>query len=495
MSTNGSHIETGITGLDNILSGGLTPNRLYLVEGDPGSGKTTLALQFLLAGIRRGESCMFVTLSESKEELCASAESHGWNLDGINILEIIASEDSLKQDSRYTMYHPSEVELGETIKTVLAEAERIKPARLVFDSLSELRLLAENPLRYRRQILAFKQYFARRQSTVLLIDDKSGQERDMHLHSLAHGVISLDRKTAEYGSMRRRLQVSKLRGRAFSEGFHDYIIRRGGIELFPRLVAAAHRTPYQHQDIKSGLDTLDALLGGGLAKGTSTLIMGAAGTGKSSLATQYARVIAASGQHASIFLFDEAISTFKQRSASLGIEVESLITQGMLSVQQVDPAELAPGEFAHAVRQAVDRQHTQLVVIDSLNGYLNAMPSDHFLTLHMHELLTYLNQQGVTTLLLMAQNGLIGTDTRSPIDASYIADTVMLLRYFEAVGEVRQAISVIKKRTGRHERSIRELKLDHGIVVGPPLSDFHGILQGAPQLISHGLERGHESKQ
>src|SRR3569623_549176 len=460
MSTYGSHIETGITGLDNILSGGLTANRLYLVEGDPGSGKTTLALQFLLAGIRRGESCMFVTMSESKEELYASAESHGWNLDGINELEIIASEDRLKQDSRYTKYHPSEVELGETIKTVLAEAERIKPPRLVFDSLSELRLLAENPLRYRRQILAFKQYFSRRQSTVLLIDDKSGQERDMHLHSLAHGVISLDRKTAEYGSMRRRLQVGKLRGRAFSEGFHDYVIRRGG-----------------------------------LAKGTSTLIMGAAGTGKSALATQYARVIAASGQHASIFLFDEAITTFKQRSASLGIDVEDLINEGRLNVQQVDPAELAPGEFAHAVRQAVDQQHTQLVVIDSLNGYLNAMPSDRFLTLHMHELLTYLNQQGVTTLLLMAQNGLIGTDTRSPIDASYIADTVMLLRYFEAFGEVRQAISVIKKRTGRHERSIRELKLDHGIVVGPPLRDFHGILQGAPQFISHGLERDLEHKQ
>src|SRR3569832_396504 len=390
MSTNGSHIETGITGLDKILSGGLTPNRLYLVEGDPGSGKTTLALQFLLAGIRRGESCMFVTLSESKEELYASAESHGWNLDGINVLEIIASED---------------------------------------------------------------------------------------------------------GSMRRRLQVCKLRGRSFSEGFHDYVIRRGGIELFPRLIAAAHRTPYDHQDIKSGLDSLDLLLGGGLAKGTSTLIMGAAGTGKSSLATQYARVIAASGQHASIFLFDEAITTFKQRSANLGIDVENLINEGMLNVQQVDPAELAPGEFAHAVRQAVDQQHTQLVVIDSLNGYLNAMPSDRFLTLHMHELLTYLNQLGVTTLLLMAQNGLIGTDTRSPIDASYIADTVMLLRYFEAFGEVRQAISVIKKRTGRHERSIRELKLDHGIVVGPPLRDFHGILQGAPQFISHGLERDLEHKQ
>src|SRR3569833_1420795 len=488
MSTNGSHIETGITGLDKILSGGRTPNRLYLVEGDPGSGKTTLALQFLLAGIRRGESCMFVTLSESKEELYASAESQGWNLDGINVLEIIASEDSLKQDSRYTMYHPSEGELGETIKTVLAEAERIKPTRLVFDSLSELRLLAENPLRYRRQILAFKQYFSRRQSTVLLIDDKRGQERDMHLHSLAHGVISLDRKTAEYGSMRRRLQVGKLRGRSFSEGFHDYVIRRGGIELFPRLIAAALCSFFDHQDIKSGLDSLDLLLGGGLAKGTSTLIMGAAGTGKSSLATQYARVIAASGQHASIFLYDEAITTFKQRSANLGIDVESLINEGMLNVQQVDPAELAPGEFAHAVRQAVDQQLTLLVVIDSLNGYLIAMPCDRFLTLHMHELLTYLNQQGVTTLLLMTQYGIIGGDTRAPVDASYLADTVLLLRYFAAFGEVRQALSVIKKRTGRHERSIRELHFQNGISVGKPLKNFRGVLNGLAQYIGPSLQ-------
>ncbi len=477
-------IQTGISGLDKVLDGGLIPNRLYLVEGEPGSGKTTLALQFLREGVRRGEACLFVTLSESKIELQTSAESHGWNLDGIHILEIMASEHSLAPDTRYTMYHPSEVELGETIKTVLTEAERIKPARLVFDSLSELRLLAENPLRYRRQILAFKQYFSRRQSTVFLIDDKTSAERDMHLHSLAHGVISLDRPAVEYGTLRRRLRVRKLRGLAFREGYHDFVIRRGGIELFPRLVAAEHRITYTRQDIKSGVAELDMLVGGGLARGTSTLIMGAAGTGKSSLATQYAREAALRGEHAAIYLFDEAIATFLERSAGLGMDIESLVKTGRITIQQVDPAELAPGEFAHTVRRAVEHDKATIVVIDSLNGYLNAMPSDRYLTLHMHELLTYLGQQGVTTLLLMAQNGIIG-DMRAPVDASYLADTVLLLRYFEAYGEIRRAISVIKKRTGRHERAIRELSLDDGFMVGEPLREFQGVLSGLPTYLGH----------
>lgn len=453
-------IQTGISGLDKVLDGGLIPNRLYLVEGEPGSGKTTLALQFLREGVRRGEACLFVTLSESKIELQTSAESHGWNLDGIHILEIMASEHSLAPDTRYTMYHPSEVELGETIKTVLTEAERIKPVRLVFDSLSELRLLAENPLRYRRQILAFKQYFSRKQSTVFLIDDKTSAERDMHLHSLAHGVISLDRPAVEYGTLRRRLRVRKLRGLAFREGYHDFVIRRGGIAQ------------------------LDMLVGGGLARGTSTLIMGAAGTGKSSLATQYAREAAMRGEHAAIYLFDEAIATFLERSAGLGMDIESLVKTGRITIQQVDPAELAPGEFAHTVRRAVEHNKATIVVIDSLNGYLNAMPSDRFLTLHMHELLTYLGQQGVSTLLLMAQNGIIG-DMRAPVDASYLADTVLLLRYFEAYGEIRRAISVIKKRTGRHERAIRELSFDDGFMVGEPLREFQGVLSGLPTYLGH----------
>jgi circadian clock protein KaiC len=482
-------IPTGSAGLDAILGGGFTPHRLYLVEGDPGSGKTTLSMKFLLAGLARGESCMFVTLSESEEELRASAASHGWNLDGISIIEIIASAESLQPDARYTMFHPSEVELGETIKTVLAEAERVKPSLLVFDSLSELRLLAENALRYRRQILALKQHFATRQCTVLFIDDRTGEIGDTHLHSLAHGVISLERETGEYGVTRRKVQVKKYRGRAYREGFHDFAIRRGGLEIFPRLVAAEHHKKYAREDVTSGLAPLDALLGGGLARGTSTLILGPAGSGKSSIATQYAQAAAARGDHACMFLFEEAIDTFLERSAGLGMNLEPLIDSGRLHVQQIDPAELSPGEFSHLVRKAVDEDKTRIIVIDSLSGYLNAMPSERLLTLHLHEMLTYLGQQGVTTLMLMAQHGMVGK-MDSPVDASYLADCVIMLRYFEAFGAVRQAISVIKKRTGKHERTIRELRLDGGIIIGEPLQNFHGVLSGTPNYVGKDLPRG-----
>jgi circadian clock protein KaiC len=474
-------IQTGIEGLDEVLYGGVTPNRLSLIEGSPGSGKTTLALRFLLEGVRRGEVCMFVTLSESEEELRASAASHGWTLDGIEILELIASEESLKPDARYSMYHPSEVELGQTTRMVLAAADRIKPVRLVFDSLSEFRLLAEQPLRYRRQILALKQYFARRQCTVLFIDDLMSKEGDMHLHSLAHLVVSLEQHTPEYGSMRRRLRVRKLRGRAFREGYHDFIIRHDGLEVFPRLVAAEHRASYAHQTVKSGLEPLDALLGGGLAKGTSTLILGPAGTGKSSLATQFAWAAAVRGEHAVLFLLDESMATFRERTAGLGMDIESMISAGRMSVRQVDPAELSPGEFAHALRRTVEHDQTSVVVIDSLNGYLNAMPSERFLTLHMHELLSFLGQRGVTTLIPMTQHGIVG-DMPVPVDASYLTDTVLLLRHFEAFGQIRQAISVMKKRTGKHERTVREWRIDNGILVGETLRDFQGILTGVPHF-------------
>jgi circadian clock protein KaiC len=476
-------VPTGIEGLDDVLRGGLPANRMYLVEGTPGSGKTTVALQFLLEGLARGERCMFIALSENRVELQASAASHGWTLDGIEILEIIPSEDSLTPDVPYTMFHPSEVELAETTKTVLAESARRKPARLVFDSLSELRLMAENPLRYRRQILALKQHFARQQSTALLIDDRTGEQRNMHLHSLVHGVIGLERHEAEYGTIRRRLVVSKLRGRAFREGYHDFVIREGGVAVFPRLIAAEHRTTRIQEQVQSGLAPLDALLGGGLAKGSSTLVLGAAGTGKSTLATQFARAAADRGEHATFFLFDEGVGTFLERSAGLGMDVEPLVRAGQLALRQVDPAELTPGEFAHAVRGVVDEHPGGIVVIDSLNGYLNAMPSERFLSLHLHELLAFLGQRGVTTLLLMTQHGVIGGEIQVPVDASYLADTVILLRYFEALGEVRQALSVIKKRTGRHERTIRELRFGKGIEIGEPLRHFQGVLEGTPQFL------------
>ena len=477
-------VDTGIAGLDDVLRGGLIANRLYVIEGNPGSGKTTLALQFLLAGVKRGERCMFVALSETEQELRASADSHGWGLDGIEILEIIASEDSLGPDARYTMYHPSEVELAETTKAVLAEAARIKPARLVVDSLSELRLLAENPLRYRRQILALKQFFARQQTTVLFIDDRTSDEMDMHLHSLAHGVVSLEREISDYGTMRRRLLVSKLRGRSYREGYHDFVIRRGGLEVFPRLVAAEHRAGYERATIASGLGSLDAMLGGGLEKGSSTLILGPAGTGKSSLATQYLVAAAGRGERGCVFLFDESLGTFRERSEGLGMNIASLIDAGRVIVRQLDPAELSPGEFTHIVRRVTDDDQVRIVVIDSVNGYLNAMPSERFLLLHLHELLAYLGQRGVTTLLLMAQHGLVGGVTESPLEASYLADTVLLLRYFEAFGEVRKAISVIKKRTGKHERTIRELGIDRGLVIGEPLREIQGVMTGSPTLVA-----------
>jgi circadian clock protein KaiC len=493
--TSSQVLHSGIRGLDEILGGGLTRNRLHLIEGDPGSGKTTLSLQILFDGVRRGERCMFVTLSETADELRAGARSHGWSLEGIDVIEVLESDEQLKPDGRYTMYRPSEVELGETTKAVLAEVQRIKPSRLVIDSLSEFRLLAENSLRYRRQVLALKQHFARQGCTVFFIDDRTGSE-DKHLHSLAHGVISLDRHTAEYGNIRRRLQISKMRGQAFREGYHDYIIRRGGVEVFPRLVAAEHRAAHEGPAVESGLTSLDALLGGGLALGTSTLMIGAAGTGKSSLAAQYAKRAVERGEHAALFLFDESIATFTARSAGLGIDVRKYLDSGQINLRQVDPAELSPGEFAYALRETVDQNKSSIVVIDSLNGYLNAMPSDRFLTLHLHELLSNLGHRGVTTLMTMTQHGIVG-GTAVPLDLSYIADTVILLRYFEAFGEVRQAISVIKKRTGKHERTVREMRIDNGLAVGEPLREFRAVLSGMPEFVgpaAKGLEGGHESR-
>lgn len=479
---NSERLATGSEGFDRVLEGGFPANRLYLVEGDPGTGKTTLALRFLLEGAARGEPVLYVTLSETKEELEASAASHGWSLDALNIYELVPSEESLKTESQYTIFHPSEVELGETTNAVLKEVERIQPTRVVFDSLSEMRLLASDPLRYRRQILALKQYFAGRRCTVLLLDDRTATVGDLQVQSIAHGVVELEHLALEYGAERRRLRVVKLRGSKYRGGYHDFRIETGGIEVYPRLIAAEHGKAFTREAVTSGVPELDALLGGGLDRGTSTLMLGPAGSGKSSIAAQFVAAAAARGEHAASFLFDEGLHNYLTRATGLGNEMREQLESGHLTVQQIDPAELSPGEFANYVRRAVDRDGARVVVIDSLNGYLQAMPDERFLTVQMHELLTYLNQQGVVTILVMAQHGFMGSNMETPVDVSYLADTVLMLRFFEAAGAVRRAVSVVKKRTGFHENTIREMRMsaDDGISVGKPLADFHGVLTGVP---------------
>ncbi len=477
--------KTGIPGLDDILNGGLIPHRLYLVDGDPGSGKTTLSLQYLMQGVKQGEKCLYVTLSETKEELIASAESHGWSLAGIEIVELVADETDLNGGNHVTMYHPSEVELTETTKKVLAAVERVNPTRVVFDSLSEFRLLAQNSLRYRRQILSLKQFFVGRKCTVLLLDDRTSEESDLQLQSIAHGVMSLDQLAPLYGAARRRLRVVKLRGTSYRGGFHDFSITHGGLEVFPRLVATEHEQPFEKGRIKSGVTALDALLGGGPERGTSTLLMGPAGSGKSTIAVQYAVAAAARGDHAAIFAFDESIATLEARTEGLGIKFAAGAKAGEVKIHQIDPAEMSPGEFAVRVQQAVEIDKARIVVIDSLNGYMNAMPEERFLTAQLHELLTYLGRQGVTTLMVVAQHGMVGMNMQSPIDTSYLADSVVLLRYFEYAGKVKKAISVVKKRSGAHEESIRELRFDEkGIHLSEPLFKFRGILTGVPVEIT-----------
>ncbi|HVS69742.1 MAG TPA: ATPase domain-containing protein [Phycisphaerae bacterium] len=471
----------GIPGLDDILNGGLIPHRLYLVDGDPGAGKTTLSLQYLQEGVRRGEKCLYISLSETREELLAGAASHGWSLEGIEIMELASDETELDPDNQVTMFHPSEVQLSETTRRLLEAVERINPARVVFDSLSELRLLAQSSLRYRRQILALKQFLIGRKCTVLLLDDNTAEQGDLQIQSIAHGVIRLEQLSPLYGAARRRLRVLKLRGTDFRGGYHDFAIVRGGLVVFPRLVAAEHHTEFKPSAISSGIERLDALLGGGPHRGTSTLLMGPAGSGKSTIACQYATSAAARGVHAVIFAFDESLRTLTTRCASLGCRFEVGKGVGQVDLQQIDPAELSPGEFAARVCRAVDEDGARLVVIDSLNGYMNAMPEEQFLTAQLHELLTYLGQQGVTTFLVVAQHGLLGSTMQSPVDTSYLADSVVLLRYFEYAGMVKKAISVVKKRSGPHEETIREIWFDRqGIHLSEPLRRFRGILTGVP---------------
>lgn len=473
---------TGIEGLDHILLGGFPRNHVYLLQGDPGVGKTTLGLQFLLEGVRNGETALYITLSETRAELHAVARSHHWDISKIHIYEELIGEDSLEEEET-TVFYPAEVELGQTVKALLAEVERLKPDRVVLDSLSEIRLLAQSTLRYRKQILALKQFFAGRHVTVLFLDDRTSGVNDMQLQSVPHGVVELERFTPLYGSARRRLQLVKVRGLNFRDGYHDFSILTGGIVVYPRLVASEHhRTAPKLEQLPSGLEKLDEMLGGGVDRGTSTLIMGPAGCGKSALATQYAVAAAQRGEKAAMFLFEESLSSLFNRAEALGMPLRQLVDDGLIELRQVDPAQLQPGELAHLVREAVEQNGARALIIDSLNGYLNAVPEERFLLLHLHELLSYLGQNGVATILIFAQHGLLGAAMQSVVDVSYLADCVILLRYFEARGRIRKAISIVKKRSGIHDTAIRDLVLTphEGITVGHALENFRGVLTGIP---------------
>ena len=474
--------STGIRGLDQLLRGGLPRDRMHLIEGEPGTGKTTLALQFLLEGRRLGEDGLYVTLSETTEELIHVAASHGWNLDGVTTFQLAPIAGRAADE--YTLYHPAEIELADLTKTVLERVEAARPARVVFDSLSELRLLARDPLRYRRQILGLKDFFSRSPSTVLLLDDHSAGEADLQLRSLAHGVLLLEHLPFEYGRARRRLRVVKLRGTAVTEGFHDFTIARGGLTVFPQLDPVDTGAARPSAPVASGLAELDALLGGGLTWGTTTLFIGPAGVGKSTLAAQYLCGAANPTAKAAVFLFDERRATFVARCDALGMRASERIASGDLIVEQIDPGVASPGEFAHRVRDCVETDGVRLVGIDTLNGYLNAIPTTDAPVTRMHELLSYLSERGVATLIILAQHGMVGAAMPVPVDLSYLADAIVLLRFFEAEGAVRKAVSVVKKRTGVHENSIRELKLGPDrIQVGEPLRQFQGILTGVPQYI------------
>jgi circadian clock protein KaiC len=474
---------TGIEGLDDILSGGLPKHRLYLIKGTPGVGKTTLALEFLLEGLRQGERVLYITLSETEEEVRQIASSHGWSLEGMNLYELSSAEQTLRLDDENTLYATADVDLKETVRDLLDEVERVKPQRVVFDSLSEIRLLAQTSIRYRRQLLALKQHFIGRACTVLLLDDASDESDQVE--SLAHGVLTLEQTAMGYGADRRRLRVTKLRGSTFRSGHHDYVVTTGGLQVFPRLIASEHRSALLATSLASGVPALDALLGGGIDRSTATLMIGPAGAGKSALATQFACASAARGEPAALFLFEERIGTLRRRAQHLGMPLDEQLAAGSVRVHQIDPAELAPDEFTYLVCGAIEKHGAKIIVIDSINGYFSAMPEARFLSLQLHELLSYLSERGVASILTMAQSGLVGPHMQSPIDLSYLADTVVMLRYFEAEGRLRKAISVLKKRSGHHEDTIRELQMSGGgMQIGPPLTHLRAVLTGAPMPLS-----------
>jgi circadian clock protein KaiC len=476
-----SETRTGIEGLDQVLHGGLPPYRTYLVEGSPGAGKTTLAMQFLMEGARAKQRTLYITLSETSDELRTSAKSHGWSLEGVDIREYIITDASMERDRELTMFHASDVELGDTMSRMLRDIEALHPDRIVIDALSELRLLSDSILRYRRQLLALKKFFGDCKCTVLVLDDRSSAERDTHVESIVHGVIALEHGVTAYGADRRRIRIRKLRGHTFQPGLHDYVICTGGLKVFPRLVAAGQQIKFEREARPSGLPELDKLLGGGPQAGTSTLLLGPAGSGKTTVAIQYAMAATQRGEKAAIYMFDELRELLADRLKAVGMDLPGVMDSGHLLAQQIDPNQMSPGEFAALVRDDVELRGVKLVVIDSLNGYLNAMPHEEFLAAQLHELLSYLGHRGVTTFMIVAQQGIMGAQMGTPVDASYLADSIVLFRYFEARGEVRKAISVAKKRGGGHENTIRELTIDgHGIRVGAALSDFQGVLTGVP---------------
>ncbi|MCJ8207118.1 ATPase domain-containing protein [Pseudomonas sp. RGM2987] len=479
---------TGIEGLDDILAGGLSRGHVFLLEGEPGTGKTTVALQFLMAGAEAGERTLYITLSETERELRQGAQSHGWTLpDNMHIFELTPAEDLLNAEHQQSLLYSSDLELGEATRQIFEVVERVKPTRVVLDSLSEIRLLAQSSLRYRRQILAIKHYFVRYDATVLLLDDLTTESLDKTVHSVAHGVIRLEELTPAYGAERRRVRVVKYRGQKYRGGFHDFTIMADGIHVFPRLVAAEHRSGYLRQQLSSGISGLDALLGGGIETGSSTLILGPAGTGKSLISMIFAVAAVNRGEKAALFIFDEELGLLFERMKNLGIDLDALQKTGNLLIEQVDAAELSPGEFSHRVRRCVDEGGIKTVIIDSINGYQAAMPEENALVLHMHELLLYLNRKGAATYMTVAQHGLVG-DMQAPVDITYLADTVVLLRYFEALGKVRRAISIIKKRTGSHESTIREYRISgDGLTIGEPLEAFQGVLRGVPTYLGEGI--------
>jgi circadian clock protein KaiC len=477
-------LRTGIPSLDDILLGGLPKGHIYLLEGDPGTGKTTLGMQFLVEGKKAGESCLYVTLAESKRDLELSARSHNWSLEGVQIAEFMPEEATLNGEDQYSVFHPSEVELATTVKKLIAEIERVNPERLVIDSLTEFRLLAQDAIRYRRQLLALKAYLADRNTTVLLLDDRTSDRTEMQVHSIVHGIFRLENLPRSYGVNRRRIEILKVRGMAYRQGFHDYTVGLEGVTIYPRLVAGEHMDEAsEQQHLSSGLAGLDTMFGGGIERGSSTLILGPPGIGKSSMATQYAFAAAMRGERAVLYVFDEAVRTAKARARGLGMQIDTAIKKRHLHFEQVDPAELSPGEFVSRIKREVEDRDTRVVVIDSLNGLQQSMSEEGDLALQLHELVIFLAHKNVAIFNVLTQHGLMG-NVYDDIEISYLADSVLLIRYFEAAATLRRAISALKKRTGAHELTIRELRIGAaGLQIGEPLTGFKGVLTGTPDFI------------